>query len=284
MFDPKPTRYPYPEFTDRHYLVVKKDRHIVFDKDYPYIDTSKGFLFKRFLVRILLRAVAFPLCVVRLGLVIRGKENRKKFRGILSGGFVSVSNHVHLWDFICVMKALYFRKSAILSWDRNVNGENGTLIRLVGGIPIPNGDFRAMHAFQKAVNGYLKEGNWLHVYSEGSMWEYYRPIRPFKTGPFQIAFKAGVPVLPLAFSYREPKGLYKLFRSQGLFTLHIGEPLTFREDLPPREAVADMTVRAHRAVCALAGIDPDENVYPPVFDNTRRVDYYAAEYGIRKKK
>ena len=40
MFDPKTNRYPYPVDTDRHYLEVKKDKGIVFDADYPYIDNS----------------------------------------------------------------------------------------------------------------------------------------------------------------------------------------------------------------------------------------------------
>ena len=131
---------------------------------------------------------------------------------------------------------------------------------------------------------YLKDGNWLHVFAEGSIWcEYYQPIRPFKPGAFYFACKAGVPVLPIAFSYRKPNRLYRLFGSQALFTLNIGEPLFFRDDLPQNEAVEDMTVRAHREVCRLAGIDPDENLYPPLFRSSRRVDYYTTEYGTGRK-
>ena len=282
MFDPKPTRYPFPEQTDRHYLKLKMDRKIIFDEDYPYIDNSKWFLFKRAMARIAMLVAAFPVCTVRMGLKIRGKENRKKYRDILSGGFVSVSNHVHMWDSLAVMKALYFRKPAVIVWDKNVNGENGTLIRLVGGIPIPVESFRAMHVFNNTVNEYLKSGNWVHICAEGSMWEYYMPVRPFKQGTFYIAYRAGVPVLPIGFSYREPKGIYKLVRSQALFTLNIGEPLFFRKDLPKNEAIEDMTVRAHRAVCELCGIDPDRNLYPPVFNDSRRVDYYTTEYGTEK--
>ncbi len=283
MYDPKPTRYPFPEITDRHYLVHKKNRGIVFDKDYPYIDESKWFLFRRAVVRFLCLIIGCPGASVRQGLIIRGKENRKKYRALLKGGFVSVSNHVHIWDFLSIMRAFYFRRPAILAWDKNVNGEMGTLIRMVGGIPIPRGDVRATLAFERAVLGHLRDGMWLHIAAEGSMWEFYKPVRPFKTGPFHVAYRAGVPVVPLGFSYREPKGLWKLVYKQAFLTLNIGEPLFFDKNLPAREAVEDMTVRAHDAVCRLCGIDPRENLYPPVFHNDRRIDYYTSEYGIPPK-
>ena len=280
MFDPKPTRYPFPEITDRHYLKLKKDRGIAIDRNYPFVDESPFFLFKRAVSRAIVFLLGYAVCTVRMGLIIR----RKKYRGLLSGGFVSVSNHVHMWDFLAIMKALYFRKPAVLAWDRNINGENGTIIRLVGGIPIPVCDVRATIVFKRAVNDYLKKGNWLHIAAEGSMWEFYKPIRPFKRGPFQIAYNAGVPVLPIGFSYREPKGIWKLFYKQAFLTLTIGEPLYFREDLPPFEAVEDMTIRAHRAVCRLCGIEPEENLYPPVFRNNHRIDYYTDEYGVPENK
>jgi len=40
MFLPKTTKYPYPEYTDGHYINVKKENGLVFDKNYPYIDKS----------------------------------------------------------------------------------------------------------------------------------------------------------------------------------------------------------------------------------------------------
>ena len=123
--------------TDRHYLEVHKNRGIVFDTDYPYIDRSKSFRFKQNMVRLLLNVVVFPLCRVRLGLKIAGRENLKKHNEVLKGGVVSIANHVHMWDYIAVMRAIRPFRSNLLSWAPNINGENGTLIRMVGGIPIP---------------------------------------------------------------------------------------------------------------------------------------------------
>ncbi len=78
MFDPKTNKFPYPEYTDQHYLTVKKDNGLVFDKDYPYIDKSAGFRFKKGLVRILLLLIVFPVTKIRLGLRINGKKYLKQ--------------------------------------------------------------------------------------------------------------------------------------------------------------------------------------------------------------
>ena len=48
MFDPKTTKYPYTEYTDGHYIQTSNNKGKVFDKDYPYIDNSKWFKFKKF--------------------------------------------------------------------------------------------------------------------------------------------------------------------------------------------------------------------------------------------
>ena len=284
MFDPKTNRYPYPEKTDRHYLVVHKNRGIVFDTEYPYIDRSFWFRFRQGLVRLLLNLIVFPVTVIRLGLKVEGRENLKKHRDVLKKGVVSCSNHVHLWDYLCIMKAVRPFKTHILSWAPNINGENGTLIRMVGGIPIPDTGLAATKTYMKAVQGLLNGGGWLQIYAEGSMWEYYAPIRPFKPGAAHLACETGKPILPIGFSYRKPGWLRKhVFHQIATFTLRIGEPLFPDPDLPKKEQRTDLTVRAHEAVCRLAGIDPKDNLYPPIYADSERIDYYTTEYGVGYK-
>lgn len=284
MFDPKTDRFPYTEKTDGHYLKLKKDRGIVFDADYPYVDESKAFRFRCFLLRILLKAVVLPVVRIRLGLKIEGKENLKKHKATIEKGVVSCCNHVHMWDYLAIVSAISPVKPYVLIWADNINGEWGKLMRLVGGIPIPESGARATMTYLRAVSKLLKNGNWLHIYSEGSMWEYYRPIRPFKRGEAFIAVENGKPLLPLAFTYREPNFIRKhIFGQIACFTLHIGEPIFKDETLPKKEQAADLTKRSHREVCKLAGINPDENLYPAEFNDSKRVDYYTTTYGVGYK-
>ena len=281
MFDPKTNRYPYPEQTDQHYLEIHKNRGLVFDASYPYVDKSGWFRFRQGVVRFLLNLIVFPMAKIRLGLKVEGRENLKKYKDVLDNGVVTVSNHVHMWDYISVMKALRPHRTNLLVWAPNVNGENGTIVRLVGGIPIPENDVAAQKAHLKALKALLNDHGWIHVYAEGSMWEYYAPIRPFKRGAAFIAVSNDKPVLPMGFSYREPgKIRKKIFHQTALFTLRIGEPLYPDKTLKLKDREKDLTIRVHRAVCALAGIDPDENIYEPVFNDSKRIDYYTDTYGV----
>lgn len=285
MFDPKTKRFPYPEDTDRHYLAVKRDRGLVFDANYPYVDRSKRFLLKQNLLRVLLRVIVFPICTIRLGLRIEGRDNLKKNRGLLNNGAVSVSNHVHMWDYLAITKAIRPVRPNVLSWAPDINGEFGTLIRLTGGIPIPETGIPATKAYLKAVKRLLTEGHeWLQIYAEGSMWEFYAPIRPFKTGAIRIAIDCDKPIVPMGFSFRKPGWIRKtIFRQIATITLRIGEPIFPDRTIPISERRKEMTVRCHEAVCGLAGIDPGENVYPPLFDQSKRIDYYTTEYGVGYK-
>ncbi len=285
MFDPKTDRFPYPPETDKHYLKVHMDRGIVFDTEYPYIDRSKGFLFRQGVVRFLLNAFVFWIAAIRMGLKIEGRENIRKYKDVLKNGVVSVANHVHMWDYIAVMTAIRPFRSNLLAWAPNVNGENGTLIRMVGGIPIPEGNTAATKAYLKVMRDLLQNRHgWLHIYAEGSMWEYYRPVRPFKRGAAHIACDSDKPILPLGFSYREPGWIRKhIFRQIATFTLHVGEPLFPNKELNAKEREKDLLIRSHEAVCRRVGIDPEENLYPAVFDNSKRVDYYTTTYGVGYK-
>ncbi len=275
MFDPKTKKFPYPEITDQHYLVIKKNRGIVFDADYPYVDRSPAFRFKQMLFRIPLRLIVLPMTRIKLGLKIKGKSSLRKNKELLSGGAVTCSNHVHLWDYLAILNVFKPKKTHVIVWAPNVNGESGDLVRMVGGIPVPESGIAATRAELSAVEEALNNGDFVQMYAEGSMWEYYCPIRPFKRGFAYLSCRTGKPVVPMAFSYREPGWIRKhIFRQIALFNLAVGGPLRADESLNPRERETDLIVRTHRAVCELAGIDPDKNIYGPVFDNTRRVDYY----------
>lgn len=279
MFDPKVTKYPYPQQTDQHYMKIKKNNGLVLTKDYPYIDNSFSFKFKQFWIRLLLVLIVFPMSYFKIGLRIKGRHNLKKYKTELKDGAVTISNHVHKWDFISIHKALRYHFPRVVVWGNNVRSEDAFLVRMMGGVPIPENNLEAMVAFTKAIDSYLRNCGFLHIYPEGSMWEYYAPIRPFKRGAASIAIKNNVPVLPMAFSYRKASKLReKLFKQPAVFTLTIGEPLFPNISLDRREQEIDLTNRMHQAVVDLAGIK--ENLYEPIFNQSKRIDYYTDKYGI----
>lgn len=273
-FDPKTKKYPYPEDTASHYIKIKKKYDLNFDRDYPYIDNSKGFKFKRFWVRFLLTFIVFPLSRLKIGLRIEGKKNLRKYKSVIKNGVISVSNHIHYWDYIAIMKAVRPIKPYTLVWGENIRGNTGNLVRLCGGIPIPEESFGGKVAFNRTINDMLTDGGWLHLYAEGSMWEYYMPIRPFKMGAFTIAVNNDKPIIPMAFSYRKCGLIGKMFHLPARLTLRIGEPIFRNTKLSLNEQKLDLLYRCHDEVCRLANIDPKENIYESIYNDSKRKDYY----------
>ena len=279
-FDPKCVKFPYGEITDQHYLPVERIEDITFDEKYHFYDTSKKFKRKQRWVRFLLRTIVFPMTRIRLNLRVKGRENLKLYQKELSNGYITVCNHVHMWDYLAILLALKRTNVSFLSWPENVRGKSRKLVRLVGGIPIPEEKGPGFLKWYKDTVSFLKNGGVLHIYSEGSMWEFYQPIRPFKEGAAHFALKANKPILPLAFSYRKNGWIRsKIFHSPASFTISIGKPIFPNQELPLAEAKLALTKESHEAVCRLASIDPNENLYPPIFDNNKRVDYYSTTYG-----
>ena len=269
-FDPKTKKYPYPDKTDKHYLKIKKNKGIIFDEKYPYIDKSRSFLFKQKLIRFLLVTIVFPFSRIKMGLKIKGKENLDK--NIIKNGVISCSNHIHMWDYIAIMKSIRPIKPYMLVWDKNVNGENGFLVRMVGGIPIPSNP-KAVICQMRQIKEMLNNSGWLHIYAEGAMWEYYYPIRPFKRGVAFYAIRFNKPIIPFAFSYRKPSWIRKhIFRQPAAITLNIGAPIFKDESLSKEDMELDLTKRCHAEVCRLASID--NNIYPPIFNEDNKIDYY----------
>ena len=264
----------YPEITDQHYLKVDNIHKVTLDKDYPYIDKSKSFRFKQFLVRIVIFIVVFPTSRIRFGLRIRGRKNIRKNKKLFKKGVISICNHVNLWDYLMIMRGILPFKPRVLVWDKNMIGKDGPLIRMVGGIPIPTNDPQATLAYLNTIKEYLDNGGWLHIYPEGSMWEYYRPIRPFKKGVAHLARLHDKPVLPMAISYRKPGWIRStLFRQNARYNLCIGEPIFINKDLDIQEQEIDLLKRCHEAVLKLAGLTEYDNGYESIFNNSKKIDF-----------
>jgi len=253
--------FTYPDKSDEHMIEVKHLRDVNCDVNYPYI--SKGFWgwFKRTSFWLVSTLLAIPVCSIRYGLRVYGKKNYKKHKKEFKNGAITISNHVFMWDYLCVLRAISPKQAYFPAWKTNLEGSNGPLIRWAGGIPVPTDNFRAMAKFNSAIEEVLNSGKVLHFFPEGSMWWYYPDIRPLKKAVFKYACRFNKPVIPITMSFRPRKGIFKLFGKSPCVDLHIGEPLYAKTDMPINDATEELRARAYHIMQEQNGITPDSPTY-----------------------
>jgi 1-acyl-sn-glycerol-3-phosphate acyltransferase len=95
----------------------------------------------------------------------------------------------------------------------------------------------------------------------------YKPLRPFQKGAFTMSYKYKKPILPCVITYRERKGIFRLFgpKSLPLLTVTIGEPLIPDTTQPRKQEVERMRAQAHEQMLNIAGIT--HNPWPASWGN-----------------
>lgn len=239
-------------------------RDINFDGDYPYLDKSLRFRIHRYVYYRVLLLIVFVLNKLFYDVRIEGRENIRKNKKMLRDGAMTVCNHIGRWDMISVLQAIRYQRVWIPMYRLPFMGKDGYLMRLVGGIPVPE-DLQGLRRFNEAFDELHEQKQWIHIFPESCSWKFYAPIRPFKIGAFNMAYKYNMPIIPTAISFRERKGIRKLFRKdEPLVTIRIGEPIMPDRSRPRREEANRLRQETHQAMLKLAGIV--ENPWPAAID------------------
>jgi 1-acyl-sn-glycerol-3-phosphate acyltransferase len=156
----------------------------------------------------------------------------------------------HYIVFHCIRK--YLPKKYLYKIIREGNYTNfpglfGFLMRHCHTLPLSS-NRRTMMNFMSATNTLLKSGETVLIYPEQGMWWNYRKPRPYKIGGFKIAYRAGVPVVPMFITMQHsdvigPDG-YPLQRH----TLHILPPVYPDASLGEKKGAEKMMEEAFSAV------------------------------------
>ena len=220
---------------NEHIIKLWQPLEFIIDESYEYV--VKGKIFS-FCSNLLYYGIAFPILKVLTKLIydlkIEGKENIRN----LKTGAISVSNHVLILDcamvgLSCGTKKIYYttlEDSFKIPFVRK-------LIKLLRAIPIPKSiDNRGY--FIKEIEKLLDKNIVVHFYPEASLFPYCTKIRNFKNGAFDLAVKNEIPIVPMVFIFREPKGIRKIFKRKKDVTLKVLEPITCtKSDLSKKEKV-----------------------------------------------
>lgn len=253
----------YPEDDPYKRLVdAPITKNLKFDETYPFLETDFISKFTRAFLYLKVFTLYKLIHRLRYGLKFEGRENLRKHKKDFKNGIVSVSNHCYRWDGMAISEALGHTLWIPMLGD-HLAGPSRTKLRNFGGIPLPeDGSFAATKKFNEAFDYHAAHKGWIHVFPEARSWFFYKPLRPWKTGAFTMAYRYDFPVLPINLSFRPRTGIFKLFDKPEipLVTVRIGEPIFPDKNQPRRPEVERLMNEAFEAVCKLGGIE--KNSWP----------------------
>ena len=238
---------------------VNQKRKVVLDE--KYYKSLKRITFKvaQFFFRVIFVLIAHPLVRLRYNLKVEGrKELKKHMKELKKTGFITVSNHVFLWDYVALCASMRMGLPSVPAWGKIVTSKFGQVFSLAGVIPIPE-DRVAFRKFYGFVEDVFKENKWVHIYPETGLWYYYVPIRPFKRGAALFAYNYNKPIVPVGYSYRERTGFSRHFNKKDPYiTTHIGEPIYPDLTLSKRDAVEKLNNEVRMKIIEMVGIETEE--------------------------
>ena len=264
----------YPENNPvKRLFHAEQDREFVVDENYPFVDDRLSWKLEQkywgwpFVLHF---AVGFLKLKCQFGLRFVGREWLKKYEKELAGGAITLGNHCSPVDCPAIILAVKGKcTTKIPMFTPNFRTKNQYLMRLVGGVPIPEPEagLSAMKKFNQAFDTFHERGYWFHIFPEAAQWEFYKPLRPFQKGAFTMAYKYNMPLVPCVVTYRKRTGLYLLTgkKSAPLFTVRIGEPILPDTTKPRKEEVERLRNLAFERMLDLAGIE--HNTWPIVPEN-----------------
>ena len=252
-------------------LFPKYTKQLAIDDKYPYLNDSVGYKFNLFLgYYVFLHLLLRIKLRVQMGLRIRGREVLKKHKEGLKNGAITIANHVYRLDCPCVLIAVNrTHNTRIPMFAPNFRTKDGYFMGIAGGIPIPEAEagMSAMKKFNEAFDEFHRRGWWFHIFPEACRWDMYKPLRPFQKGAFTMSYKYNKPLLPCVITYRERKGIFRLFgpKELPLLTVTIGEPIYPDTTQARKTEVERLRNVAHAQMQQMAGIT--HNPWPAVWEN-----------------
>ena len=165
------------------------------------------------------------------GVRVHGFRNARRLR---KTGYVAICNHVNKMDSPLASEAIGLRRSYYVTLTENLQlPVAGPLVRALGGVPLGSSPAQ-LGRLMENMHEALRAGKVVMVFPEGNLVPYCRELQPFRRGGFLMAAEAGVPVLPMRVTYREPKGLWKRLRRRPFLTLNVLPPIWPDRTLAPR--------------------------------------------------
>ena len=157
-----------------------------------------------------------------------GKEKLKEYKNT---GYFIYANHTQSFaDTFIPSIANYPKRNFLIVNPVNISLKGtGTLVEMLGAIPIPNTK-DATKNFLKIINKRIENGSSVTIYPEAHIWPYYTKIRPFKSVSFKYPVKLNKPSFCITNTYQ------KYGKNKIQIVTYVDGPFFTDETLPAKEA------------------------------------------------
>lgn len=190
-------------------------------------------------------------------LIVKDIIGIENFANLDSGAIVTC-NHFNAFDSFAIQLAYEnsgHKKRKFYRIIREGNytsfpGFFGYLMRHCHTLPLSSNP-SAMKEFTKATDTLLKQGNFVLVYPEQSMWWNYRKPKPVKPGGFYLAAKNKLPVLPCFITMKDTKIIGEDGFPVQEYTIHVSKPIYPEENVRTRinaEMMAEENFRVWKEI------------------------------------
>ena len=161
----------------------------------------------------------------------------KEIKGIehlqnLNSGAVITCNHFNAFDSFAIQIAYEEANQPNRTFYRVIREGNytsfpgfyGYLMRHCNTLPLSS-NRRTLKNFTEATGKHLRDGHFVLIYPEQSMWWNYRKPKPLKPGAYVFAAKNNVPIVPCFITMRDSDYMGQDGFYVQEYTIHIAEPI-----------------------------------------------------------
>lgn len=175
-------------------------------------------------------------------------KDRKKLKKL--GACITLSNHVGYLDAVLTLRSTGMKRRYIVVAPHNCKRSlGGAILYSAGVIPLPI-SIKGARPFNDMLHYVAGKKANIHFYAEKSMWIGYKKPRAYKEGAFFYADLLDIPVVPMLYCFKEPRGLRKLLHLPKA-VIRIADPLYADKSLPRKDRKRDLAERAAKATQGL---------------------------------
>ncbi|MGP1587638.1 MAG: lysophospholipid acyltransferase family protein [Treponemataceae bacterium] len=191
----------------------------------PLISRRKLFLLACHLTFYALFPIAFLIDTTLYRISVKGRWRFKDYLRQTKSKAIIVSNHTTPMDPVKMCWAVFpFSIYHTLLEATVCTPFLGTLIRLLGGMPMPSG-LRGKDRFIEGIKSALKHRPAVHIYPEGECFIQNQKVTKFHQGAFLASMELNIPVFPFATVFTEPKKILGWKSCRPKATIYVLDPI-----------------------------------------------------------